>query len=172
MGVLVGAGIALAAVGVLALANVLMATVASVFFVGAMMLVGGSVQVICAFNVKGWRQFAGWLLIGAFYIVAGLFAFANPLLASTILTLLFSLSIITAGAMRIVTGFALRPAQGWGWLVLAGIIAFVAGAIVIAGWPVNSLWLIGALLGFDLLFNGLAMIIFAFALRRRPQSPA
>ncbi|NKX15753.1 hypothetical protein HGG75_04670 [Ochrobactrum pseudogrignonense] len=43
-----------------------MATVASVFFVGAMMLVGGSVQVICAFNVKGWRQFAGWLLIGAF----------------------------------------------------------------------------------------------------------
>mgnify|MGYP001561499721 FL=1 len=129
-------------------------------------------QVICAFNVKGWRQFAGWLLIGAFYIVAGLFAFANPLLASTILTLLFSLSIITAGAMRIVTGFALRPAQGWGWLVLAGIIAFVAGAIVIAGWPVNSLWLIGALLGFDLLFNGLAMIIFAFALRRRPQSPA
>lgn len=58
MGVLVGAGIALAAVGVLALANVLMATVASVFFVGAMMLVGGSVQVICAFNVKGWRQFA------------------------------------------------------------------------------------------------------------------
>ena len=73
-------------------------------------------QVICAFNVKGWRQFAGWLLIGAFYIVAGLFAFANPLLASTILTLLFSLSIITAGAMRIVTGFALRPAQGWGWL--------------------------------------------------------
>ncbi|NKX15752.1 hypothetical protein HGG75_04665 [Ochrobactrum pseudogrignonense] len=61
--------------------------------------------------------------------------------------------------MRIVTGFALRPAQGWGWLVLAGIIAFVAGAIVIAGWPVNSLWLIGALLAFDLLFNGLAMII-------------
>ena len=85
------------------------------------MLVGGSVQVICAFNVKGWRQFAGWLLIGAFYIVAGLFAFANPLFASTILTLLFSLSIITAGAMRIVTGFALRPAQGWGWLVLAGV---------------------------------------------------
>ena len=35
-----------------------------------------------------------------------------------------------------------------------------------------ELWLIGALLAFDLLFNGLAMIIFAFALRRRPQSPA
>ena len=115
------------------------------------------------------------LIDAAFLIgvgVAMMFAFANPLLASTILTLLFSLSIITAGAMRIVTGFALRPAQGWGWLVLAGIIAFVAGAIVIAGWPVNSLWLIGALLAFDLLFNGLAMIIFAFALRRRPQSPA
>ena len=112
-------------------------------------------QVICAFNVKGWRQFAGWLLIGAFYIVAGLFAFANPLLASTILTLLFSLSIITAGAMRIVTGFALRPAQGWGWLVPAGIIAFVAGAIVIAGWPVNSLWLIASWFVFRVKFEDL-----------------
>ncbi|KHJ53871.1 hypothetical protein LA66_14860 [Aureimonas altamirensis] len=171
-GWLLAAGIALVTVGLLALANVLLATVASVFFVGAMMLVGGAVQIIYAFKVTGRGQFVGWLLIGALYVVAGLFTFGNPLLASTILTLLFALSIIAAGTIRIVTGFALRPAQGWGWLVLAGVLALIVGAVVIAGWPVNSLWLIGALLAFDLLFNGLAMIIFAFALRRRSQEHA
>ena len=40
-----------------------------------------------------------------------------------------------------------------------------------AGWPVNSLWLIGALLAFDLVFHGLALAVFAVALKRKvPES--
>jgi len=45
------------------------------------------------------------------------------------------------------------------------------GGIVLAGWPVNSLWLIGALLAFDLVFHGLALAVFAVALKRKvPES--
>lgn len=170
-GWLLAFGIALVAAGVLALGNILIATVASVFFVGTMMLLGGLAQIGYAFQVKKGGQFFIWLLIGALYVVGGLVAFSNPLLASSVLTLLFSFSLIAAGVFRIVAGLSLRPVAGWGWLVAAGALAVIVGGIVLAGWPTNSLWLIGALLAIDLLFYGLTLIIFAFALGGKSPEP-
>ena len=66
--------------------NVVLATVASVFFVGAMMLISGIAQIVHAFQVKRWTHFFLWLLIGALYGIAGVLVFSNPLLASTVLT--------------------------------------------------------------------------------------
>lgn len=77
-GWLLAFGIALVAAGVLALGNILIATVASVFFVGTMMLLGGLAQIGYAFQVKKGGQFFIWLLIGALYVVGGLVAFSNP----------------------------------------------------------------------------------------------
>jgi uncharacterized membrane protein HdeD (DUF308 family) len=165
-GWLLGFGIALAAVGVLALANSVVTTVASVLFVGAMMLLGGIVQVVYAFQVRQWRHFLVWLLIGALYVAAGVTAFGNPVLTSSVLTLLLAFSLIAAGILRVVAGIALRPMQGWGWLIAAGALTVLVGAIVLAGWPVNSLWLIGALLAIDLVIHGAALIGLALALRR------
>lgn len=165
-GWLLAAGIAFIIVGLLALANAFLATVASVFFVGVMMMIGGVAQIIYAFQVKGWGQFFLWLLIGILYVAAGLFAFADPLLVSAVLTLLFALSVLVTGVFRLVAGYSLRSSEGWGWLVAGGVVAVIAAAIVFAGWPVNSLWLIGALLAIDLLFYGITLVVFALFLRR------
>lgn len=156
----VALGVALIMGGCIAFGNVMAATVASVYYVGMIMLIGGVLHLMQAFRVKKWESVFYWILSGACYTVAGVFAFLNPLLASAALTLLMAVALIVAGALRIWTGFRLRPLEGWGWIALGGLVTLLAGLIIAAGWPVNSLWILGLFLAIDLVMQGLALIAF------------
>jgi len=115
-------GIVLLILGVIAAGNVLLATAISVLFVGTMMIAAGFVEIIHAFGVKGWGTFVWWLLTGILYVVAGYFAFANPLLAVGVMTLFLAASLIASGFVRIAIGFTAKDLQGWGWVVAGGIV--------------------------------------------------
>jgi len=169
---LLGAGILLALVALVALFNLLIATVVSVLFVGVTMLLAGAAHVVFAFQMKRWGQTVGLLLIGGLYVLAGLMTFWNPVLASAFLTLLMALSMLVAGIVRTAAGLAIRPVSGWPWLVAAGVATVLVALIILAGWPVNSLWIIGALLAIDLMLTGCALSALALALRRLPASNA
>jgi len=161
----VALGVLLIMAGGVAFGNLLVATVASVYFVGLIMLIGGLLSLGHAFRVKDWGGFLFWMLSGAFYAAAGLFAFFNPLLASSVLTLLMAIALIVAGAFRIWVGFRLSPLGGWGWIAIAGLITLVAGLAIAAGWPTDSLWIVGLLLAVDLVMQGLALIAFGVLVR-------
>ena len=169
---LLGAGIVLLLIALVALSNLLLATVVSVLFVGVTMLLAGAAHVVFAFQMKRWGQTVGLLLVGGLYVLAGLMTFRNPVLASAFLTLLMALSMLVAGIVRTAAGLAIRPASGWPWLAAAGVATVLVALIILAGWPVNSLWIIGALLAIDLIFTGCALSALALALRRSPASTA
>ena len=167
---LLGAGIVLALIALVALSNLLLTTIVSVLFVGATMLLAGAAHIVFAFQMKRWGQTIGLLLVGGLYVLAGLVTFWNPVLASTFLTLLMALSMLVAGIMRTAASLAIRPVSGGPWLVAAGVATVLVSLIVLAGWPVNSLWMIGALLAIDLMLTGCALSALALALRRSPAS--
>lgn len=158
-------GLVLLAFGVIALGNLLVATVASVFYVGIMMLMGGILQLLHAFQVKGWESVLFWTLSGLLYAIAGVIAFQNPDLTAAVLTLLMAISLVVAGVFRLVVGFRLKPSTGWGWVAAAGAVTALAGLVIAAGWPVNSLWVLGLFLAIDLIMQGFAMIAVAMAMR-------
>jgi uncharacterized membrane protein HdeD (DUF308 family) len=162
----VAIGILMLIAGVLAMANLFLATVVSVFYVGALMLIGGIFQIVHAFSVKSWGGLAWWLFSGLLYAAAGIIAFANPILASSVLTLLLAAALLAAGAMRIWVGLENRQRRNWGWIVAAGVVTALAGLIIAIGWPVNSLFVLGIFLAFDLLFQGATLTAFGFALKR------
>ena len=159
-------GVALLVLGVIAAGNLLIATAASIFFVGTMMIIGGIVEIIHAFGVKSWGSFFWWLLSGILYVVAGYLAFANPVLAAGVMTLFLAISLIASGLVRIWIGFSGRGVEGWGWVIAGGIITVLAGLIIASGWPVNSLWILGLFLAIDLIFQGVTYVGFGFGLRR------
>jgi uncharacterized membrane protein HdeD (DUF308 family) len=156
----VALGVLLIMAGGIAFGNLLVATVASVYYLGIIMLIGGLLNLGHAFRVKDWGGFVYWMLSGAFYAAAGLFAFVNPLLASSALTFLLAVALIVAGAFRVWVGFRLSPLGGWGWIVIGGLITLLAGLVIAAGWPVDSLWILGLFLAVDLVMQGLALIAF------------
>jgi uncharacterized membrane protein HdeD (DUF308 family) len=162
----VGLGIVMLIAGVLAALNLFLATVASVFYVGALMFVSGVMQMIHAFRVKSWGRFAWWLISGLIYAIGGIIAFENPILASSVLTLLLAVTLLAAGLIRIWVGFEHRSEGSWGWVVAGGVITALVGLVIAIGWPVNSLFVLGIFLAFDLVFQGAMLVMFGLALKR------
>ncbi|MFK4820004.1 HdeD family acid-resistance protein [Ochrobactrum quorumnocens] len=160
-------GVALLILGGIALGNLVLATVVSVYYVGIMMLVAGVIEIIHAFGVKTWGGFFFWLLSGLLYAAAGIVAFVNPILAAGVLTFLLAAALLGAGAFRIWLGFKSKPAAGWGWIVAAGIITVLAGLVIALQWPVNSLFILGLFLAIDLIFQGWSFITFGLGIKSR-----
>ncbi len=145
-------------VGLLALYSVVTATIASVFFVGIMMLIAGVAEVINAFQVKSWGKFFLWVALGLLYIVAGFVTFENPLLAAATLTLVLGAALVASGIMRIILAFSMKEGTPWIAVVFSGIVTFLLGVIVLAHWPVSSIYILGLFLGIDLVFAGAGWI--------------
>ena len=153
--------------GGVASANLIAASLASVLVIGAAMAVAGIFQIVHAFSMHGLRGFLFWLLAGIVYAAAGAIILYDPVLASLTLSLVVCAFLIAAGAMRIWAGFHMRPAAGWRWIVAAGVLTFCVGIILVAAWPGIGLWLLGAMLVVDLVFQGWGLIAFGLALKAR-----
>ncbi|HEX7113066.1 MAG TPA: HdeD family acid-resistance protein [Mizugakiibacter sp.] len=162
----VALGVALLVLAIFAGMNLYVATVASVYVVGILMLIGAAAQMVHAFRVRRRGGSFAWLLAGLLYATAGVLTFANPQLAAATLTLLLAFALIASGLMRIWWSGWLRPLPGWGWVTASGIISALAGVVFVAGWPQNALWLLGMILVFDLAFQGVAAIVFGLMVRR------
>ena len=166
-GWIVALGIIYVVAGFVALGSVVLATVATVFVVGIMMLIAGVAEVINAFQIKTWGKFLLWLLLGVLYIVAGFVTFENPLLAAALLTLLLGFSLVASGLMRIVLAFSMKEGAPWIWVALSGTITLLLGLVILAHWPVSGLYILGLFLGIDLVFAGASWISVGFGLRAR-----
>jgi uncharacterized membrane protein HdeD (DUF308 family) len=154
-------------VGLVALGSVVTATVASVFVVGIMMVVAGVAEVVNAFQVKTWGKFLLWLILGALYIIAGFATFENPLLVAAFLTLLLGASLLVSGIMRIVLAFSMKDGMPWIGVAVSGIVTLLLGLVVLAHWPVSSVYILGVFLGIDLIFAGAGWIALGFGLQKQ-----
>ena len=162
----VALGAALVALGAAAFFNLPAATVVSVYTIGILMIAGAVAQLVAAFVVRTGSRF--WLLLAGalLYAVAGVLVVGNPLLGAQTLTLALAISLIFSGGSRVAWSVALRALPGWGWMTLSGVATILAGVIFIAGWPADTVYLLGMILALDLTFQGVTAIGLGFALRR------
>ena len=83
------------------------------------------------------------------------------------LTWVLGIILIASGVVRFFLGIRNWAEAGW-LLLLSGIFGVIAGLIILTGWPVTGLWVIGFLIGIDLIFAGVGWLIFAW----QPAAPA
>ena len=165
-GWIVALGVVYLIAGFIALGSVAMATVASVLIVGVMMIIAGVAEVISAFQIKSWGKFLLWVLLGLLYVVAGFVTFQNPLLAAVLLTLVLGASLVASGIMRIFLAFSMKRETPWIWVALSGVITLLLGLLILARWPVSSLYILGLFLGIDLIMAGAGWVGIGFGVRR------
>jgi uncharacterized membrane protein HdeD (DUF308 family) len=160
-------GIVFVAAGIFVLGDVVLATVVSAILIGILLLVAGASEILHAFSAPHWRGFASRLLIGALYAICGVILFADPRAGSVILTFIFALALIASGVVRLFQSF-----QYWRWsgslLFLSGTIGIIAGFVILAKWPVSGLWVLGTLVGIDLLLHGAWWLALGWQLRQEP----
>jgi uncharacterized membrane protein HdeD (DUF308 family) len=165
-GWLLALGIVSVILGTIGLGMAFTLTLAGVLLFGVLLAVTGLFQLIDAFKCTGWKGTALHVLIGLLYLGAGAVAIIDPVNAAIALTLVLGITFIAVGILRLIMAFQHRGSRGWVWALLGGIVSLVLGAIIILGWPVSGLWIIGLFIAIELIVNGWTYIFIAVAARR------
>lgn len=137
----------------------------SLVFFGALLIVGGVFQLFDAIKCRGWKGIAWHLLIALLYIGAGLITVLRPALAGLSLTLIVAWMLIAVGIVRAYMAFQIKPAAGWYWPLVAGLVSVLLGGMILAEWPQSGLWIIGLFIAIELIFHGWAYVFIALAAR-------
>ena len=163
---LVALGAVFVLLGAIGLGLTYFLTVASVFFMGFLMLIGGGAQIVQLFGSKGWKSVLFHLLIAVLYIFAGICIVINPVAASITLTLLFAWLLIIIGIIRIFIAFQARQYKNWYWLLLGGFVSVLFGLVIINDWPASGLFVIGLIIAIELIFHGIGLIFFGYGIKQ------
>jgi uncharacterized membrane protein HdeD (DUF308 family) len=134
------------------------------------MVLGGVIEAIHAFRVRGWRGVSLHLIAGILGILIGLMIVTHPVAGALAWTLLFASFFTVIGAFRIITGVRLKF-RHWGWTVLDGAISLLLGVMLAIEWPWSGVWFIGFALGISMLFRGWSYVMLSLAARSRPAAP-
>jgi uncharacterized membrane protein HdeD (DUF308 family) len=157
-------GICLVLLGALAIVRSVAATVVSMLFFGWLLLIAAGIEIVQAVMVGKWAGlFQHWLSAALFGVLGALIVW-RPVVTAEILTLLIGAFFLVAGIFQLVTPFVISLPE-WGWHALNGLITLVLGVLILAQWPVSGLWVIGLFLGIELIFYGGAWIAVALRLR-------
>jgi len=133
--------------------------------VGVLVVIGGIVRMIWAFQTGSLGRGLLMFAIGALTLLCGIALVANPLFAAGFLTILLAIYFVVDGIFEIVAGFQTHPAPGSGWMLFGGIVSVLLGIMIWRQFPLAGAWAIGILLGIKLFFVGLMMITGGSAVR-------
>jgi uncharacterized membrane protein HdeD (DUF308 family) len=154
-------GAALIVLGVIAAGSSVTTTYVSMLFLSGVLLVGGIMRFVSAFNAREWTGSLLLALSGALYVVAGVLTFRHPIAAALALTLLFAALFLGVGLFRIITSIWYRFPY-WGWVAASGAVTFILGLMLWNAWPVSGVWFIGLCIGIDLIVEGVGWLMLSW----------
>jgi uncharacterized membrane protein HdeD (DUF308 family) len=166
-GEIVAFGALLIVLGVAALCFTLPSTVATVTLNGVFFLVAGAAEIGVGAHAKSWARFFLWIIGGAIYLIAGLICIINPIFAIFVLTLALGAGLIAAACVRAYLAFCMPADNARVMVLIAAAFTFLLGLLIVARWPTDAHYVLGILLGVDLLFHGIGWATFGVGLRPR-----
>jgi len=157
-------GIGLLILGIVAIVRSVAATVVSMLFFGWLLLIGAGIEIVQTIMAGRETGMFQHLAAAVLFGVVGLLMVWRPVASAEILTLLMGAFFLVTGLFQIVAP-VMSSLPEWGWHTINGIITVLLGFLVLAQWPVSGLWVIGMFVGIDLFFYGIAWIAVALHLR-------
>ena len=159
-------GIVMMVLGFLAVAEPNVATIAIGIFVGWLFFIGGIFRALSVWQSRGMPGFAWSLLTALLAIVLGLILIFRPLAGVLTLTMVLIAFFILEGITAIVLAVQHREhLRSWGWVLVSGIVDLLLAFLIWDGWPSSADWAIGLLVGVNMLFFGLSLVMTALAAR-------
>jgi uncharacterized membrane protein HdeD (DUF308 family) len=157
-------GLLITLLGCLALASIAVTSLLSVIFYGSLLTVMGIAEIVHAFRVRKTGPFLLFLLGGVLSIVVGVLVLAWPAAGMAAMTLLLAGYFFATGLFRSITSIMDRYAR-WGWDFVDGIVCVALGVIIMAQWPLSTLWAVGIVVGVGIISRGIALMANSLAVR-------
>jgi uncharacterized membrane protein HdeD (DUF308 family) len=162
-------GIILMLLGLSAMAIPLFAGLATTIFLGWLFLIAGGVGLAVTMRARQAPGFWWSLLSACAALFAGFVLVVHPLQGLMTLTFVLTAYFIADGLFVIVLALSHRKdlSGKWEWMLVNGLVDLMLAALILSGMPGSFVWVLGLLVGIDLLFGGVSLI--AMALDARTQ---
>jgi uncharacterized membrane protein HdeD (DUF308 family) len=140
--------------------------IAVTILVGWLLVVGGAAHLAYSWHARDGGGLIWGIVLGILHIIAGAYLLQHPVAGLASLTFALAAFLFIGATVEIILSSHLRLSSGSGWLLIDGIITVVLAIMMWRTWPQNSPWLLGTLVGINMLFSGIARLAISLAARR------
>ena len=147
-------GILTALVGVVMIIYPMATAAVSTVYFGVALIIAAVAQLVFAFSSQTAGKFFPNLLLVILYGIAGLYLLAVPGIGLVTLTAMLGAMLIAEAVMETVIAFSLTAGASRGGFLFNALFSLLFGVMILAQWPISSIWAIGTLVGVAVLFNG------------------
>jgi uncharacterized membrane protein HdeD (DUF308 family) len=159
-------GVLLVAAGVLAIIYPVISSVAVILLLGWLLIISGVLQGISLIGARHVPHFWLQLISVALAILIGFLFLRDPQQGLLTITLLLIVFFMIEGISKVVFALTIRPFPNWGWVFASGLVGILLSLVLWASLPVTATWLIGLLLGIQLISVGAAIAYLAWHVRQ------
>jgi len=152
--------------GVLALSLPLATSVGLVILLSWLLIIGGVGHLVSAFRFKSIGNIIWVLIEAAVAIGVGFYMRLHPMMGVATLTLALAIFFLVSGLSEFVLYFRNRSQPNAAVILMPAVLNIVLFFLIWMHWPANSLWLIGMLVGIELLVAGFSRLTSGVTFRR------
>ena len=160
-------GIVMLVFGLLAIAVPEVASLAIAILIGWLFFIGGIFRTMSLLRHRQMPGFFWSLSTAVLAIVLGLVLLLRPIAGVLTLTLALVVFFVVEGVAAILLAIEhRRHVASWGWVLLSGLVDLLLAFLIWDGWPSSAGWAIGLLVGINMVFVGVSLIMTALAARK------
>jgi len=159
-------GVIMIILGVLAVGEPMVATLAVTLFAGWLFLFSGIVGFAGMFTARHVPGFWWALITAVLAILVGIYLIWRPLSGTLSLTLAVGAFFGAQGIVQIITAIGHHKVlRSWVWMLVTGTANVILALIIWGGFPGTAEWVLGLLFGINLLLWGFSLVMTALACR-------
>ncbi len=152
--------------GIFAALFPVVSSAAAVVTFGWLMVLTGLIQCLGLISTRHapnfWLQFTSAVLA----VLLGILLLRNLGEGLLLLSLLMVIFLMIEGISKVVFAMTIRPLPTWAWTLASGLLSIVLSLVLLAAMPLAALWLIGLILGINLIAIGVALGALAWTVRQ------
>jgi len=133
---------------------------------GWLLILSGVVQLVSLIGATQVPYFWLQLITLALEMLVGYLLITRPEAGLVAVTFLMLVLFLVVGIARVVFALMIRPMQDWLWVLASGLVAIVCALVLFGSLPQAATWLLGFLLGVELIAVGAAQGLMAWRVRK------
>jgi uncharacterized membrane protein HdeD (DUF308 family) len=158
-------GVLLVIAGILAIIFPVISSAGVVVLLGWLLIISGVLQGLSLVGARHVPHFWLQLISVILAVLIGLLFLRDPAQGILTIGLLLIVFLMMEGISKVVFALTIRPFPSWGWVLASGLVGILLAVILWANLPVTAVWLIGFLLGLNLISIGAAIAYLAWQVR-------
>jgi uncharacterized membrane protein HdeD (DUF308 family) len=141
-------------------------SVAVVLMLGWLLIISGIFQAISLIGATNVPHFWLQLVSVALSVVIGILFLRHPGQGLLTLTMLLIVFFMVGGMAKVIFALTIRPFPNWGWVLASGVVGVLLALYLWSSLPITAAWLLGILVGIQLISEGAALGYMAWQVRR------